>query len=66
MGEASLEACAGFLVGRASACPLLGRAMSKGGSRGSCGLRKSLGNLSADAWRCVPTQLVVWPEPSWH
>ena len=40
--------------------PLVGKAMSRGMSRGSCGLRKSLGSLSTDGWGCVPTQFVVW------
>ena len=44
--------------------PLVGRVMSKCVSGGSCGLRKSLGRLSADGWDCVPNQLVVWPEAS--
>ena len=30
----------------------------------SCGLRKTLGRMSADGWGCVPTVLVVWPEAS--
>lgn len=46
--------------------PLVGSAMSKGVSRGSCGLRKSLGCLSGDEWGCVPTQIDVWPEASQH
>ena len=44
--------------------PLVGRAMSKGMSRGGCGLRKSLCSLSADVWGCVPALLLVWPEES--
>ena len=35
-------------------------------SRGSCGLRKSLGSVFADGQGCVPTLLVVWPEASQH
>ena len=46
--------------------PLVGKAMSRGMSRGSCGLRKSLGSLSTDGWGCVPTQFVVWPEAFQH
>lgn len=46
--------------------PLVSYAMSRAMSRGSCGLRKSLGSLSADGWGCVPTLLVVWPEESQH
>ena len=42
--------------------PLVGRAMSRGMSRGGYGLRKSLGSLSADEWGCVPSLLIVWPE----
>ena len=75
MGEAGLEACACFLVGRASVCPLVvqlglgplvDKAVSNGVSRGVCGLRKSLGSLSVDGWGCVFTFLVVWPEVSQH
>ena len=69
MGEAGLEACAGFLVGGASACPLVGGVgplVSRDVSRGGCGLRKPLGSLSTDGWDCVPTLLVVWPEASQH
>ena len=46
--------------------PLAGRALPWCESRGDCGLRKSLGSLSADGWGCVPAQLVVWPEASQH
>ena len=35
--------------------PLVGRAMSRDTSRGDCGLWKSLVNLSANEWVCVPT-----------
>ena len=36
VGEAGLEACAGFLVGGVSACPLVGRAVSwPSGGQGS-------------------------------
>ena len=35
-------------------------------SRGVCGLRKSLGSLSADEGDCVPTQWGVWPQVSQH
>ena len=31
---------------------------------GSCGLKKTFGNLSADGWVCVPSLLVMWPEAS--
>ena len=30
VGESGLEACAGFLAGRVSACPLVGRALGSG------------------------------------
>ena len=46
--------------------PLVGKALSGGVSRGGCGLRKTLGSLSAYGWGCVPTQLVVWPAASQH
>ena len=42
--------------------PLMGRAMSRGVFRVGCGLRGTLGSLSADGWGCVPTLLFVWPE----
>ena len=45
-----------------SLVPLVGRAVSRGLFRGGCGLRKSIGSLSADGWGYVPTLLVVWPE----
>ena len=63
VSEAGLEACAGFLVGGADAHPLaggaqsgplMGRAMSRGMSRGYCGLKKSLGSLSADGSMFLP------------
>ena len=44
--------------------PLVSRAVSREVSRGSCGVRKSLGCLSADKRGFVPTLLVVWPEVS--
>lgn len=44
--------------------PLVSYAMSRAMSRGSCGLRKSLGSLSALGWDYIPTQLAVWPEVS--
>ena len=75
VGEAGLEGSAGFLEGRASAFPLVGgmgfgplvrSAMSRGMSRGGCGLRKSLGSLSANGWSCVPAQLIVGSEASQH
>ena len=62
MGEAGLEACVGFLAGRADACPLVGGAGSWPSGRQGCVIMKSLGNLSANEWGCVPTWLVVWPE----
>ena len=46
--------------------PLVGKAMSRGVFRGTFGLRKSLGGLSAAGWGCIPTQFVVWPEVSLH
>ena len=46
--------------------PLVGSSMSRGVSRGGCGLRKPLSSLSADGWGCVPTQLAVWLEASQH
>ena len=75
MGEASLEAAqASWWEGLMPAPwwveldpgPLVGRAMDRGVSRGSCGLRNSLGSLCADGWGCVPACLVVWPEASQH
>ena len=36
--------------------PLADMAISRDVSSGSCGLRKSLGSLSADRSACVPTQ----------
>ena len=39
--------------------PSVGSAMSRGVSRGVCGLRTSLGSLSADGWVYVPALLVV-------
>ena len=44
--------------------PLMGRAKSRGVSKDGCGLRKSLGCLSADAWGCVRVPLAFWPEAS--
>ena len=44
--------------------PLVSRAVSRGMSKGSWGLRKSLWFLSADGWNFVPALLVVWPEMS--
>ena len=44
--------------------PLVGKAMSRGGSRGGCGLRKSLGYLSANGQSSVPILLIVWLEVS--
>ena len=46
--------------------PLVGRAVSRGTSKGSWGLRKSLWCLSADGWGFVPALLAVWPEMSQH
>ena len=37
--------------------PQVVRAGSSGISRGGCGLRMSLGSLSAEGWDCVPTLL---------
>lgn len=37
------------------------RAVSRDMSRGGCGLRKTLNNLSDVRWSCVPALLVVWP-----
>ena len=45
---------------------LVGKAMSRGESRGGCGLVKSLGCLSANGQRSVPILLIVWPEVSQH
>ena len=67
MGEADLAASVGFLVGGANAHqlvgaglgPLVGRAMSRGFSRGTCELRKSLDSLSANGCGCVPTLLTI-------
>ena len=46
-------------------CPLVGRAFL-GVCLEAAVLRKSLGSLSADQWKCVPTQFFVWPEVSQH
>lgn len=54
------------LVGGVGLVPLVGRAMSRGVFGDGCGLKKTLGSLSADEQGCVPTPLVVWPEPSQH
>ena len=71
MAGAGLETYAGFLVGGAGACPLVGgsgswpsggQVVSSGVSRGGCGLRKSLESLSADEWDCIPALFVIWPE----
>lgn len=40
--------------------------LSRGMSGYSCGLRKSLGSLSADELDCFPAQLVMWAEASQH
>ena len=44
----------------------LGQGCVSGVSRGSYGLRKSLGTLSVDGWNCVPALMVVLPEISQH
>ena len=44
--------------------PLVGRAMSRCVFGGVCQFSMTLGNLSTDAWDCVPVLLVVWPEVS--
>ena len=41
--------------------PLADRAISRDVSSGSCGLRKSLGNLSAEEWGYIPSLQVVLP-----
>ena len=73
MSDFCLEACVGFLVGTAGACPrwveldlgrLVGRAVLRDLSGGDCVLRKSLGSLSADEWCCVTAIFVVSPEAS--
>ena len=43
---------------------LADRDMSRGVSVGGCGLRKSLGSLSADGCGCVPTLLFDLKSPS--
>lgn len=45
---------------------LVDRAVSKGVSIGSCGLRMTLGIVSAGGWDCVPALLIDWPEASQH
>ena len=50
LGKAGLEDCSSFLVIGANVCPLVGLGMSKGMSRESSGLNKSLGNLSVDTY----------------
>lgn len=63
VGKVGPEAREDFLEGRASACPLVGRAgpgllvcsvVSRGMCRGDCGLRKYLGNLSSSGWSYAP------------
>ena len=44
--------------------PMVGRAMSGAYLRGGCGLRKSLGYLSANGQSSVPILLIVWLEVS--
>lgn len=46
--------------------PLVGMAMPRDVSRGSCGPSNSLGSLSADGLDCVLALLVGWPEVSQH
>ena len=67
--EAGIEACAGFLVGGAGACALVGGAgswpsggqgLSRDMSTGGYGLRMTLGSLSADGWDWV------FPVPDGH
>ena len=41
---------------------LVDRAVSKGVSVGSCGLRMTLGIVSTDRWDCLPALLIDWPE----
>ena len=43
---------------------LVGRAVSKGVSVGSCGLGMTLGIVSAGGWDCVPALLIDWTEAS--
>ena len=57
VGVCRLQVC-GFLMSapwyvELSVCPLVARAVSRGMSRGGCGLRKSSGSLAADGWGCV-------------
>ena len=75
LDEAGLEVSAGFLEGEVTACPLVmelglcplvGKIVPWGVSRGGWVLRKSLGSLSDVGWTYVPVQLVVWPEASQH
>ena len=62
-------------MGGTGTCPLVGGIGSclSGGGQGcvreyslsdSCVLRTTLSSLSADAWSCVPTLLIVWLETS--
>jgi len=68
VGEDSLEACGGFMVGGTGACPLVARAgfvplviraIPRGVLRGSSTFRKTLGSLWTAGWGCVPILLVV-------
>ena len=45
---------------------VVGRAVSRGVSRGDFGLKMSLSSLHADGCTCVPTLSVVWSEASQH
>ena len=57
VGEAGLETCAGFLVGRAGACPLVDRAESLS-SGGQC-------HVKGCVWRWLWTQEVIRQPVCW-
>ena len=46
--------------------PLVSNGMSRSMLRASCGIRRTLGSLSANGWGCISTLLVVLPEASQH
>ena len=74
MGEAGLEACAGFLAGGAAVRPLVGGAGSwPSGGLGPCvgaspeaAVGSLVFSLFAGGWGYVLTYLIVWPEVFRH
>ena len=68
MGEAGLEACAGFLVGEAFSCPLevelgLGPLVGRDMAMDSGSLYAAYLLMGGN---CVLTHFIVWPEVSHH